>query len=96
MWIRVEGVGQTMWIRILVCLDLFKRSFGLFITDLLIFVLFLSKTEEKKSKIPPVNNFRKKYYKSWVGKTLIHKMWIKRHVFFLNLPLGILTTITFC
>ena len=48
MWIRVEGGGQTMWIRFfLYFLIMFKGSFGLFIAYFVVNGLFLSKTEEK-------------------------------------------------
>ena len=40
-------------------LGLFEGSFGLFNAYLVVFGLFLPKTEEKKLKIPIVNNFSK-------------------------------------
>ena len=44
-------------------LGLFKGSFGLFNEYLVVFGLFLPKTEETKFKIPTENNL-KKYYKN--------------------------------
>ena len=45
-----------MWIRIFVCLSLFKGSFGLFNAYLVVFGLFLhTKKEKKKLKIPTEN-----------------------------------------
>ena len=47
MWISEEGGGQPMWIRIFMCLGLFKSSFGLCNVYLVVFGLFLPKTDEK-------------------------------------------------
>ena len=59
MWIRVEGKGggQPIWIRIFLgILGFFKGSFDIFNAYLVVFGLFLTKTE-KKLKILIVNHF---------------------------------------
>ena len=50
MWIRVEGGGQPIWIRIffVVILVFLKGSLDIFKANLVVFGLFLTKTEEKK------------------------------------------------
>ena len=48
-----------MWIMIFVCFRPFEGSFDLFNAYLVVFGLFLPKTEEKIKKIPIVNNFLK-------------------------------------
>ena len=52
MWIRVERGGQTMWIRIVVYFRPFQGQFWPFYAYLVVFGLFLPKTEEKNKKYP--------------------------------------------
>ena len=54
MWIRVEGGVRQCGLGFLYVLGLFEASFGLFNAYLVVFGLFLPKTEEEKK-----NTYRK-------------------------------------
>ena len=57
-----------MWKRIFVCLSPLKYSFALFNAYLVVFGLFLPKTDDKSKKIPLENNLKKynKKFEMWI------------------------------